>query len=486
MARQSAYETSVTIPSFAGINQAGDGYNQSMRYAREMENVNVKGGIFSPMREGIRLEQEVPKPIGTLAYLHRRYSDEGTLLVAISNGAVYTKTLDDDDEWEQQYPAANETSDITVDDCDWVTYEVPPDAESDSTDPVDVLLFTNATDGMFMLRGDDLTVSPVETPYKFGVIARFNERIWGSGIAEMPDSLVYSAPYDPTDWELNQEIPEDGAGEIMQPSWDGDRFLAMRQVGNYLLAFKRNAVWRIYGTDPGTYVMQQQFGGGTIQENTVAAADEYAFMLGQNGLMRYDGNGVFPYGQDTIKDIMHDRVNRGYLDKAVAGMRDGVYCLAVPVNGSTFCNAIIEYDTRERTFAFRTGVTVETFLQINERLFYTSATEPGKMFELRDDVGHPLPVIWKSGYQDIGAKHSVKSAFTIYFIAEAETPCQLYVGIRTEKKLKQKLISVAPGKGIRTHLSNRGRFFRLEIKSLSAAPFTIAGGVQIDMELDPD
>ena len=480
----SAYETSVTIPSFAGLNQAGDGYNQSMRYAREMENVNVKGGIFSPMREGVRYDFEVPKPIGTLAYLHRRYSDAGTLLVAISNGNVYTKVLDGNDDWVQRYPGTGVTSAITVNDCDWVTYEVPGATTND--DPVDVLLFTNATDGMFCLNGSTLEVSAVTTPYKFGVIARFNERIWGSGITEMPDSLVYSAPYDPTDWELNTEIPEDGAGEIMQPSWDGDRFVAMRQVGNYLLAFKRNAVWRIYGTDPGTFVMAQQFGGGTIEENTVAVADEYAFMLGQNGLMRYDGNGVFPYGQDTIKDIIHDHLNRSKQHLAVAGMRDGVYCLAIPVNGSNFCNAIIEYDTRERTFAYRTGVTVETFLQINERLFYTSATEPGKMFELRDDLGEPLPVIWKGPFHDLGVKNSVKSAFTVYFIADTEVPTPIYVGIRTEKKLKQKIVNVLPGKAVRANLSNRGRYFRLELKSLSAANFTIAGGVQIHMELDPD
>ena len=482
----SAYETSVTIPSFAGLNQAGDGYNQSMRYAREMENVNVTGGSFSPMREGIRFEQEMEKPIGTLAYLHRRYTGEDTLLVAIADGCVYTKTLDGDDEWEQRYPAEGEDSDITVDDCDWVTYEKAPAEEAEDPSPIDVLLFTNATDGMFCLYGDDLRVEPVETPYKFGVIARFNERIWGSGILEMPDSLVYSAPYDPFDWDAQTEIPEDGAGEIMQPSWDGDRFVAMRQVGSYLMAFKRNAVWRIYGTDPGTFVMQQQFGGGTILENTVAVADEYAYMLGQHGLMRYDGNGVFPFLQDSVKDIMKDKVYHTDLSNAVAGMRNGVYCLALPVNGSTFCNAILEYNTRERTLAYRTGVTVKAFLQVNERLFYTSATEPGKLFELKDDEGMPLPVIWKSGYQDLGIKDSQKGSFTIYLAAEAETAFPLYVGIRTEKKLKQKVVNIVPGKQARINISNRGRYFRLELKSLSSVPFTISGGVQILMELDPD
>jgi len=63
-------------------------------------------------------------------------------------------------------------------------------------------------------------VEAVETPKKFGVITRHAERIWGSGIPSDPDMLVYSAPYDPLDWTANVEQPQDGAGDILQPSWD--------------------------------------------------------------------------------------------------------------------------------------------------------------------------------------------------------------------------------------------------------------------------
>ena len=92
---QPLYSTSVQIPVFSGLNQAGDGFNKSMQYAVEMENVSVEGGSFKPMRQGLMLEQELVAPIGTLAYLHRRFGAEtGTLLVAISDGRVFTKLLD--------------------------------------------------------------------------------------------------------------------------------------------------------------------------------------------------------------------------------------------------------------------------------------------------------------------------------------------------------------------------------------------------------
>lgn len=480
----SGYETVTGISAFRGLSQAGDGYTQALAYAREMENVNVTGGAFSPMRAGRQLQQELESPIGTLACLHRRYNapaGEESLLVAICDGSLYTKTMDGEDDWVLRYPLSGEG--LTESDCDWVTYEVNPEG---SDAPIDVLLFTNAVDGMYCLYGNDLHVEPVVTPARFGVLARFNERIWGAGIADAPDTLMYSAAYDPFDWDVNLEIPEDGAGEIQQPSWDGDSFVALRQLGSNLLAIKRNAIWRIYGTDPGTFVIQQQYGGGTIEENTVSVYGDYAYMLGWESIMRYDGNSVAPFNVDDLKLLMQEQVNWDVIGKAVGAMHGETYCLALPINGSSYCNAILEYNTRERTYALRTRISVDSFLQVNNRLFYTSGTSIGRVFELRDDMGDPLPCVWRSGWQDLGAKNVVKSDFHLYLVIEAPAPVPLYLGIRTEKRLKQKIVNLTPGKPKRVMLSNRGRYFKVEIQSYSAVPYHISGGLQLYVELDAD
>jgi hypothetical protein len=111
---------------------------------------------------------------------------------------------------------------------------------------------------------------------------------------------------------------------------------------------------------------------------------------------------------------------------------------------------------------------------------------PGRVFEMRDDIGKPLFCEWVSKYQDLGQKNSVKSAFLVYMMVDSEAPVELRVGIRTEKKLKTKIVKTKPGKMTRIQLNLTGRIFRLEIRSYSAVPFTIAGGVKIDLELDPD
>jgi hypothetical protein len=318
------------------------------------------------------------------------------------------------------------------------------------------------------------------------VLARYNERIWGGGIIGDPDMLVYSAPFDPFDWSQNLTIPEDGAGSIQQPTWDGDGFVALKQYGSNLLAVKRNSIWRIYGTNPGEFQMQRQYGGGTIEEDTFVVHNEEAFMLGELGLLRYDGTTADAFLQEQIQVLMHDKVNHSYLNLCCSAMRNGVYCLALPINGSTYCNAVLEYDTRSGAISLRTGVSVDAFMQLDERLFYTSATYPGRVFEMRDDVGRPLFCKWVSGFQDLGLKNSIKSAFVLYMMVDSEAPAELRVGIRTEKKLKSKVVTTKPGKMARLHLNLQGRIFRVEIESYTAVPFTISGGIRLDLELDPD
>jgi len=202
--------------------------------------------------------------------------------------------------------------------------------------------------------------------------------------------------------------------------------------------------------------------------------------------LRYDGTGCYPYLQDAVQKLMSEKVNHAYLHKACAGMRNGIYCIALPVNESQKCNAILEYDPEENTFALRTEVSVDSFMELNERLFYTSDSYPGVIYELRDDRGKVKTSKWISGYQDLEQKNSIKSAFILYAMVESEAPVELRLGIRTEKKLKQKIINTKPGKMLRIHLNTQGRIFRLEMTSYSAVPFKILGGVKLDLELDPD
>lgn len=480
------YQTSMEIPSFAGINQSSDGYNISPRYATEMENVDITGGGFQTYHQGNQISTFLPAAISGLACLHRRYGfaeAEQDILIAFCNTKMYTRQLNNPGgTWTERKSGLTTTIPMS-----WVCYEVNEINGEPTENPVDVFLFTNSVDGMYCMYGNDLSVVPVNTPEVFGVISRHNERIWGTGIKDKPDSLLYSAPYNPFDWAANEETPEDGGGEIQAPSWDGDSFIGLYPYGSQLLAFKKNAIWKILGTDPGEFVIREQYGTGTIVKDTVAVSGSYAFMLGYDGIVRYDGSMSAGFQQEMVRNFFKGRVNLEKLDQAKAVMVGRTYYMALPIDNSTTNNAILMYNSRENTFSLIKGINVGSFLVVENRLLYTSALYPGYVFEFNKSAVTCLPMKWVGAYQDLGMKNSVKSSFVVYFLPEtADTNVDLIVGIQTEKKTKQKTVRIKSGKSMKVALNVSGRYFRLILQTTGFKSLRINGGIKIDMELDPD
>lgn len=511
-----SYETTVQIDSFSGFNQSVGDRGAAMKFAVDGENFCTTGGALASMDGGREhFPAALDAPIGTLMLLYRRFRASNNefhgdpeILIAVAGGKVYARPLDKKGElfedWHEIYDG------MTNDVFDYVTYEtstywtvngkrVDPktkDAvEVTANDPIDVLIMTNADDGMFIVYGDTLEVVPYKVQpssttveKKFGVLTRHAERIWGAAIPDQPDMLMYSTPFEPLNWEQNDEYPEDGAGDIQQPSWDGDSFVALRTYGSYLLAIKKNRIWRVSGTNPGEYYFKEQFGGGTICENTVVVYNDYMFLLSYDGLMIYDGTAVQPFRQPYIKDLMK-RVNWDRVDNAVAGMRGAIYCLALPVDGSEVNNAILEYDTSESTFNLRVGVYASSFLEYENALYYTDSrpaeagSKAGRVMKL-DGSGEALPMRYVTAYQDLGYKSITKSGFEVYLLSD--TDMTVDVGIRTEKKKKSRTVVLTGGKAKRARLNVSGRSFRLELGVVETVPWRLSSGIQINMELDHD
>lgn len=480
----------VRIPQFLGLCQYGDGVGADPRCAVEAHNALTTQGVLRPMAECAYLQGDLPSPIETLARLHRRYytaDHEKDVLIAAAGGQLYWR-LPFGGGWHliplppaflgQRYQSSRFS-------C--VSYEINPEG---SAAPVDVLLMSNARDGMLCLRGDDLTVSQVETPRAFGVIARHAERIWGGAIEGDPDMLAYSAPYDPFDWTQNSAIPEDGAGDVLQPSWDGDSFTALLSFGSQLMAFKKTRVWRVLGTNPGEYAFKEQYGGGARYERTVQAEGTRILMLGREGVLQYDGESVSPYQQAYCRTVF-DRMNPDALDRACACVFRGSYYCALPLDESPVNNAVLIYNTEDGTWLLRTGVDVESFLATEDHLFFTSASAPGRV-GLWQEEGAAAPMRWVSPWQDLGLKNLVKGGFSVYLTVACDQPVQLRVGIQTEKKQKTKTVTFqppAPGghaRQKRLAFGGSGRRFRLIIESDAAVPWRLVGGVQIEMETDRD
>ena len=533
-----AYDADVWVRQFKGLNQADESLNPLPEYAAMAENVETPNGVLQPQAALNILPYEFEDRVETFATFYRRWykgSGDHTWYVVCVDGKFYQKQKGtrDINNW-QPIPLPTGITAFQSSAWSWVTYEITPE---EATDTIDVLLLSNAKDGMIMIIppdmpttwGDLLTgektwndlkeytwagvmqiaqeegasdrweIVTVDTGgKKFGVIERYAERIWGADIDGNPDMLMYSRPYDPTDWTAAgvNEQPEDGAGDILQPSWDGDKFYALKAFGDQLLAFKRNRVWRVLGTNPGEYNMREQFGGGTCYPQTVAIDTERLYVVETEGLSVYDGLAVHPFGRE-MTEVLWRNVNRAAMDQMCAAMFQRKYYLAYPEGDSTVNNAVLVYNLDEGTFLYYKDMKIESLLPTNDTLFATSSSLPGKLMEIPYDSwlygeAREEKVKWISPWMDFGYKRIQKGGFDLYFTPEVQnTAVTIKFTIETEKKAKSKSYTIQPTdkehRNKRLHFGGTGRRFRLIIETeAQTAPWRLIGGLQMIVETDPD
>ena len=525
-----AYDADVWLTDFRGVNQAGAEIGSDIRYAVEAENVETPKGVLQPHAGTSLMKGGFEKKIETLMMFHRRWYDgpgSKDWLVAAVDGKLYYRQLDSaSGNWiEIDMPSGITAFESSV--WSFVTYET---SQQGVDHPIDVLLISNAVDGMYMvlppdrpnvfediedttfdelkettfltiMATADWTINAVDTQdYKFGVIERNAERVWGSAIADLPDKLVYSRPYDPTDWTgpTSDEQPEDAAGDIDQPTWDGDRFTALKTFGNQLIAFKHHHVWRVMGISPGEYTFTEQYGGGTVYPNTIAVDVDRIYMAGDDGMLLYDGASVRNFIRDEIHEIWK-RANRAAMDQMCAVLHRDRYYLAFPIDGSATNNALLVYNKNEGTVLFYTDLNIEAFLSWEGVLYATSSTEPGKVHILHYDAWEQesstgSATRWVSPWIDFGRKSVQKGGYELYFTPEVKgAPMTFTFSIQTEKKVKSKTVTVQTttfkAKQKRIRFGGAGRRFRLIIETASAPTETVwrlIGGIHMVVETDPD
>lgn len=526
-----AYDADVWLPEFKGLRQEDESLNADPRYATEVLNMETPHGILQPHAGIDILDETFSAKVETIARFYRRWYDgpgSKHWMVAAAGGKLYYWQEGTNVGWIEIHRGSLATP-FQSNVWSWVTYEQNVEGVDH---PIDVMILSNPLDGMVMvippdrpsLWGDyaeftwnDLagmtweevyspawTVSHVTTPKNFGVIERYAERIWGGAIPGDPDMLVYSAPYDPTDWAVNNSIPEDGGGSIQQPSWDGDSFTALKRFGDQLIAFKEHRVWRVLGTDPGEFTFKEQYGGGAPFFNTICVDVERIYMADVNGLSVYDGMSVAPYQRELIEPLWR-KINRSAMDQMCAVLYDHRYYLAVPMGTSTVNNALIVLNLHDNTLLYYEDMKIESMLATPEAIYGTTSDLPGKIAIMNYDSwvcgkASGGKTKWVSPWMDFGYKRIQKGGFDLYFTPEVQdNPVTLKISIQTEKKTKTKEYTVQPlteaqkqaekeFRNKKLHFGGSGRRFRIIIETAegNTAPWRLLGGLHVVVETDPD
>lgn len=490
------YEDAILLTNFRGVWQQNGDSSLATEYAYQAYNMATERGRLARAAGYEKTMPPLPDRIGTLARFYRRHieaEENREVFVAVTLDGVYTY-IAGDEAWIKRYP---ENGTLFRSDFDYVTYEAAVDGET-----VDILVMTNNQDGMICIYGSDLhaerkkiQVVPDGPEIRFGVLGRHAERIWGAGVQGEPDNLYYSHPYDPFNWSANEAQPELGGGMIQQPTWDGDEFIALKAMGGYMIAIRKNSMFIIRGTDPGTYVIDEAYGDDCPRaENSIAIDGTRMYYMAEGGIGVFDGQSAQLLAKDALYDTMRMRAN-DFERTECACTAGHVYYLALRVrehvnDKPAANNCVIEYDTRRGTFMLRRGIRVDSFLAVNGNVYFTSGVTPGRVYRYgAGDTydGREIETLWETGYLDENGKAINKSAFVVRFFATGEQGAALTVSIETEKKKKMKAVALSPkGKQHRIRIQNKGKKFRLALASNGVQPWEITGGIQIDYEIDEE
>ena len=485
-----SYEGRFAIPAPKGVYQAAGDTNADIGYAYRAENMRTERGMLATSYGTSRAFPALGAPIETLERFHRRSRpDDPDVFVAGAGGAIYTYTAGSEG-WVMRADGFMSSR--------WscVTYEAEEEGET-----VDILIMSNAKDGMIAVFGSDLRVEKktlaIGDEYenvRFAVLSRHAERIWGTGAEGYPDDIFYSRPYDPFDWTDVPDTPELGGGLIRQPTWDGDAFLALHPFGGYLLAIKPGTVFEIRGTDPGNFTITQAYGtDGPVQADSICVDRQRMYYLTNGGIGVYDGSTLALLNRDALHETM--RLMQGDC-RTAACMCDHVYYLALGIKDSdgdslTENNAVIEYDTERGTFMIRKGIRVKDFYSLGGQIYFTQADSPYEVLRYNDPksgsyMGQPMKSLWETPWMDLGKDYR-KRDFVLRFTAEAdENDVPVSISIVTERREKTRTVMLQKERrDYRVKIQCSGVRMKLRIESgARAAGWRIFGGIQAEYTLD--
>lgn len=491
---ESRFEGRFTIPTPKGVYQAAGDANVNPEYAYRAVNIRTQRGLLATSFGTSRAFPALGAPIETLERFYRRSRPEDPeVFVAGAGGAIYTYTMGTEG-WIRRAEG------FAGDRWSCVTYEMNTQEKT-----VDILIMSNAQDGMIVIYGDDLRVERKKLeigedrgPVRFAQLNRYAERIWGTGAPGYPDDIFYSRAYDPFDWTSEPDTPEMGGGVIKQPTWDGDAFMGFAPFGAFLLAIKGRTIFEIRGSDPSNFMVTQTYGSdGPVQARTLCTDRLQMLFLTQRGLGLYDGAKMEILSRDALYETMRMRME-GMERAATACMCGHVYYLALCVKEHdgdvlTQNNTVIEYDTQRGTFMIRKGIRVRDFFVTDGQVYFTQADMPYEVLRYSDEksgsyLGEPMKCLWETPWLDLG-KELTKRDFVLRFTADAdENGVPLQLAIITDRKEKTKTVLLSRmRRDYRVKIQASGARVRLRIESGErAAGWRIYGGIQAQYGMDEE
>ncbi len=438
----------IRIPTFKGINQTFP--EMDLAYAAASENMDVSDGILKVCK-GTKKKSyiQAQNPIKTLVKFCKRNSGVyEEILLAATQTDLYV--------WSNGGYYGIKTS-LTSGEYAYLNYQL---------DGEDICIMTNGEDTPFYTNGIYCTDMP-DVP-KFSQIILHYERMWGCGVSGYPDRVFYSASFDPTDFATLGE-----SGFIDIPSFDGNSVLALEVLFDDVVVFKKNSLYRIIGTYPGTYEVNKIHGVvGSIAPDTIVNTGSLVLFLSGEGLCAYDGVKTALFRPQMLKEFLK-RIHFSAIEQAVGTVHRGKVLFALPIDGAEENNAVLEYDTVRDAFTLKTGFRVSSFVEVDDVLLVSDNTTYVKIYGEGDTFdGTRIDAFWETPFTDGGDRAVLKYLDSLYAFGKGDAVRVLVIS-ESEQKEKTALLSAEMEKHIKMALQGKGVRFKLRFENVQGGYFEL-------------
>ncbi len=171
------------------------------------------------------------------------------------------------------------------------------------------------------------------------LIIAYKSKLYIGGNTSFPDRAYFSTIPD-----VNSEIAWDQSLQYLDVNpADGDNLTAFAKTGTQLLFFKRDFIYRWNGTSTDAEPM---INVGTISQETVANVNGSVIFFHPKGIFTTDGGAPVEISR-PIKNFIEAIPAANYPNMCAYGDEDrfGLFCGDVMVDGRTYQNLVLEYDT---------------------------------------------------------------------------------------------------------------------------------------------
>lgn len=369
----------------------------------------------------------------------------------------------------------------------------------------DLIIMGNGLDPVKKWYGDTDTIEDLEglpkedgVTVKFKYLALHKERLWGAGNPLSPDTGYYSRAWDPEKWDKDPMNPIRGGGSLLFPQHDGSIINGLKLVLGDVVLFRPNGITRVFGDTPDNYQQINVRGSiGPVSNESIVDAGTMSWFLCSDGLGYYDGMSTGMVDDRKITSIF-DRVTDGAREKANGIMRSNILYMALPLDGATECNAVLEFDTVRQTYMLHEGIPAQDFMfsnAIREQLLIAVDDMVCSM-EGKTLNGEPIRAQWVSPWFDLGSQSTIKTITRLYTHGKISLPYELLKGKPADQAMASILLIVETerGKTVKRQTARNnselalaasmlviGKRFRVIFENVDGSAFSLDGGIELDV-----